>query len=105
MQTHSEIPAHPLTYIQPDDKPAHNGPFRVTVGSLLELSTMTRPNTTNNALTVARNIRNPSTRHWDEVLKILAYLNGTKDHGFTFGERSGTDLTVDVDVINAQQSR
>ena len=33
---------------------------------------------------VARHSHNPTDRHWEAVLKMMAYLHGTRGMGFTF---------------------
>ena len=58
--------------------------MREAVGSLLCLSTMTRPDITNAVRAVARYAHTPTERLWRAIMKILSYLNGTKGVGITY---------------------
>ena len=58
-------------------------PARDAVGSLLWLSTMTRPDMTNAVRAVACYAHTPIERLWQAIMKILSYLNGTKSFGVT----------------------
>ena len=68
--------------------------YREAVGSLMWLSTMTRPDISNAVRAVARHSHNPTDRHWKAVLKVMTYLHGTRGMGLTFVRCSGLDLTV-----------
>ena len=68
------------------------------------LSTMTRPDISNAVRAVARHSHNPTDRHWKAVLKIMAYLHGTRGMGLTFVRGSGLDLTAYSDADYADKS-
>ena len=80
VQTNSETLASPGADLGPnqDDEAGGEGPLRKVVGSLLWLLTMTRPDITNIVRPVARYAHTPTERLWQAIIKILAYLNGTK---------------------------
>ena len=52
----------------------------------------------------ARHSQNPSDRHWKAVMKILAYLHGTRGLGLTFVRGSWLELTVDIDADYVDES-
>ena len=92
----SDIPATPGVELGPreEGEPKGDWPYREAVGSLMWLSTMTRPDISNAVRAVARHSHNPTDRHWKAVLKIMAYLHGTRGMGLTFVRGSGLDLTA-----------
>ena len=59
-------------------------PYKQTVGGLLWISGMTRPDIASAVRAVARHAHNPTARHWKAVRKIIAYLKATKDLGVVF---------------------
>ena len=81
----SDISATPGIELGPreEGEPKGDWPYREAVGSLMWLSTMTRPNISNAVRVVARQSHNPTDRHWKAVLKITAYLHGTRGMGLT----------------------
>ena len=66
-----------------DDEPGGYWPVREAIGSLMWLSTMTRPDITNAVRAVARYAHEPTERLWQAIMKILSYLNGTRSLGIT----------------------
>ena len=92
----SNIPASPGADLGPkrEDEPGRDWPVREAVGSLLWLSTMTRPDITNAVRAVARYAHEPTERLWKAITKILSYLDGTKSLGITCVR--GSDLSIDV---------
>ena len=68
------------------------------------LPTMARPDISNAVRSVARHSHNPTDRHWKAVLKIMAYLHGTRGMGLTFLRGSGLDLTAYSDADYADKS-
>ena len=82
----SDIPGTPGVEIGPreEGEPKGDWPYREVVGSLMGLSTMTRPDISNVVRAVARHSHNPTDRHWKAVLKIMAYLHGTRGMSLTF---------------------
>ena len=81
--------------------------MKEAVGSLMWLSTMTRPDITNAVRAVVRYAHEPTERLWQAIMKILSYLNGTKSLGITYVRRSGLRLNVyaDVDYPNNDNDR
>ena len=102
----SDIPATPGVELGPSEKgePKGGWPYREAVGSLMWLSTITRPDMSNAVRAVARHSHNPTGRHWKPVLKIMAYLHGTRGMGLTFVRGSGLDLTTYSDADYADKS-
>ena len=72
--------------------------MREAVGSLMWLSTMTRPDITNAVLAVARYAREPTERLWQAIMKILSYLSGAKSLEVTYVRGPGLSLNVYVDA-------
>ena len=70
--------------------------MREAIGSLMWLSTMTRPDITNAVRAVARYAHEPTERLWQAIMKILSYLNG-----------SGLSLNVyaDADYASKENDR
>ena len=62
--------------------------YQSAVGSLLYLSTSTRPDITFAANNIARFSSNPTTQHWTVVKRIFRYLKGTIHLGLLY-ERNG----------------
>ena len=77
-----------------DNESGGDWPVRETVGSLLRLSTVTRPDITNAVRAVASYAHTPTERLWQATLNILSYLNGTKSFGMTYVRGSGLGLEV-----------
>ena len=86
-----------------EGEPKGDWPYREAVGSLMWLSTMTRPGISNAVRAVARHSHNPTDRSWKAVLKIMAYLHGTRATGLTL-VGSGLDLTAYSDADYADKS-
>ena len=59
--------------------------YQSAVGSLLYLSTKTRPDITYAVGAVARFSSQPSQAHWVAVKRIMRYLSGTLDYGLLYG--------------------
>ena len=53
---------------------------------------------------MARHSHNPTDRHWKAVLKIMAYLHGTRGMKMIFVRGSGLDLTAYSDADYADKS-
>ena len=102
----SDIPATPGVELGPreEGEPKGDWPYRGAVGSLMWLSTMTRPDISNAVRAVARHSHNPIDRHWKAVLKITAYLHGTRGMGLTFVRGSGLDLKAYSAAVYADKS-
>ena len=72
----SNLPVTPGVELGPKKEAESKGdwPCREAAGSLMWLSTMTRPDIANAVRAVARHSDNPTERHWKAVIKIMAYL-------------------------------
>ena len=64
---------------------------------------MTRPIIANAVRAVARQVHDPSDRHWRAVRKVIAYLNKTKDEGLVFVNDGDLKLSVYVDADYADK--
>ena len=99
--TRFDNPASPGVDLEPkrNDESGRDWPAGEVVGSLLWLSTMTRPDITKNAVrAVARYAHTPTGRFSQAIMKILSYLNGTKSFGITYVRESGLGLEVYADA-------
>ena len=67
-------------------------PYRSLVGSMLYLSTSTRPDIAQVVGTLARYMSKPTTTHWTAAKGVLRYLAATRDYGIKFGPDK-TELT------------
>ena len=109
VQSISDIPASPGADLGPkqNNEPGGDWPVREAVGSLMWLSTMTRPDIANAVRAVARYAHEPTERLWQAITKILSYLNGTKSLGITNVRGSGLSLNVyaDADYANKKNDR
>ena len=106
VQSISDTPASPGADVGPkqDDEPGGDWPVRETVGSLMWLSTMIRPDIITSAVrAVARYAHEPTEKLWQAILKILSYLNGTKRLGITCVRGSGLRLNVYADAAYANK--
>lgn len=63
-------------------------PYRELVGCLIYVSTCTRPDVSFAVNKHAQYFSDPSEEHYDSALRILSYLNSTKDFGLNLGGRS-----------------
>ena len=106
MNASSDLPAPPGVELGPsgDGDPKGAWPYREAVGSPMWLPTMTRPDISNAARAVVCQPHNPTDRHWKAIMKIMAYLNGTKGMGLTLVRGSGLDLTAYSDANCADKS-
>ena len=83
-----------------------NIPYRKIVGSLLYLSSGTRPDISFAVGQVCRFLQNPGLQHWEAVKSILRYLKGTRTSGIKLGgHRSSLRGLVDSDHAGDIDSR
>jgi hypothetical protein len=66
--------------------------YQAVVGSLLYLSTKTRPDIAYAVSSVARFCANPTKEHWTAVKRILRYLKGTSSLGLLYRESTPAEL-------------
>ena len=106
MNSPSDLAATPGVELGPreESEPEGDWPYRKAVGSLMRLSTMTRPDIPNAVRVVVRHSYNPTDSHWKVVLKRMAYLHETRGMGITFVTGSGLDLTAHSDADYADKS-
>ena len=70
--------------------------YQSAVGSLMYVSTGTRPNIIYAVSNVAKYCSNPSKQHWTAVKRIMRYLKKTKHYGLLYSS-SDSDNTGDLD--------
>ena len=73
-------------------------PYKQTVGSLLWISGITRPDIASALRAVARHAHNPAARHCKVVRKIIVYFKATEDLGVVFRWRSDLKLSLFADA-------
>ena len=66
--------------------------YQSAVGSLLYLSTRTRPDIAHAVGNVARFCSQPTKQHWNAVKHIMRYLKGTSDYGLLYQKEEATNL-------------
>eukprot|EP00961_Rhodomonas_salina_P197853 2669875-Rhodomonas_salina.1 len=81
--------------------------FREMLGSIMYLATMTRPDLSYAAGSLAKFMQKPGRKHAEALKRVFRYISGTRDYGITF--RSG-DPTIlvgysDADWSNAETSK
>jgi len=80
-----------LTKADEDCETFDQGLYQSAVGSLLYLSTWTRPDITYAVSNVAKFCANPTKEHWTAVKRILRYLNGTLDFGLLYDKENESE--------------
>lgn len=81
------IPTDPQHSLDPNlsgSLEAGEVPYRESVGSLLYLSQITRPDITFAVNLVSRYLEKPLTIHWNAVKRIFKYLKGTFNYGLIY---------------------
>ncbi|CAB1103407.1 unnamed protein product [Ectocarpus sp. CCAP 1310/34] len=96
----SRIPASPGVDLgsKRDDEKGGEWPVREAIGSMMWVSTFSRPDVSFAVRAVARHAHAPAKRHWDAIQKILGFLKGTRDLDITYQRGSGLGLAVYVDA-------
>ena len=67
--------------------------YQAVVGSLLYLSTKTRPDIAYAVSSIARFCARPTKEHWTAVKRILRYLKGTSNLGLLYREDGPAEIT------------
>lgn len=82
-----------------------NAPYREAVGSLVFLSTVSRPDIAFAVSVVSLN--NYNNTHWNAVKRIFRYIKGTKNLGIFFSNKNNSELTgySDADYAGDQETR
>ncbi|CAN0053474.1 unnamed protein product, partial [Sphacelaria rigidula] len=104
----SDIPASvfaDLGQVKQGDK-VSDRPYWSAVGGLMWLAMISRSDIAHEARDLARQSHYSCERHWRGVLKVLAYLNTTRNYGLTFssGESSPT-VYCDADYAKKDTDR
>ncbi|CAB1103274.1 unnamed protein product [Ectocarpus sp. CCAP 1310/34] len=79
-----------------DDEPAVDKPVREAIGCLM-WTKLTRPDIALPLNKLQKIAHSPTGRIWNAFVRIMSYLNFTKDFGITYVRGSGLDLSVFVD--------
>lgn len=66
--------------------------YQSAVGSLLYLSTRTRPDIAYAVGNTARFSSNPTQSHWTAIKRTMRYLNGTRNLGLTYKHNKNSEL-------------
>ena len=69
-------------------------PYREIIGTLLWISNGTRPDITYPVNTLAKYTHNPGLIHWHASLRVLGYLNTTKNHCIRYSQQTSTEDIV-----------
>jgi hypothetical protein len=80
-------------------------PFKEAIGSLMYLMLSTRPDIAFSLNQVSQFSENPKKEHWAAVKRILAYLQGTPNHGLRFGTGDTLIGYTDADYAGNFQTR
>ncbi|CAB1106900.1 unnamed protein product [Ectocarpus sp. CCAP 1310/34] len=83
-----------------DDEPAVDKPVREAIGCLM-WTKLTRPDIALPLNKLQKIAHSPTGRIWNALVRIMSYLNFTKDFGITYVRGSGLDLSVFVDASYA----
>ncbi|CAB1096741.1 unnamed protein product [Ectocarpus sp. CCAP 1310/34] len=83
-----------------DDEPAVDKPVREAIGCLM-WTKLTRPDIALPLNKLQKIAHSPTGRIWNTLVRIMSYLNFTKDFGITYVRGSGLDLSVFVDASYA----
>ena len=105
----SDTPASTVADLRPTtaDVTMVDCPFREVAGGVMWLGGMTRPDIANAARAVPCHSHNPCERHWKAVVKILSYLNSTRDLWITYtnGEEHSLSVYTDADYTSKETDR
>lgn len=85
-------PGTKLTKATETSKLVNKELYQSAVGSLLYLSTRTRPDIAHAVGNVSRFCSQPTMEHWKAVKHILRYLNGTQGYGLLYDKKKATNL-------------
>ena len=79
-------------------------PYKEIVGSLIYISTCTRPDISFAVSKLTQFFSDPSDEHFKAAIKVVSYLVLTRELGLSLGGRMDTELTVYVDADFAEDS-
>lgn len=85
-----------LTNKHENDKELKNKPYREIVGSLLYLSTITRPDISFTVNYLSRYVNEPKISHWKTIERVLRYLKSTEEYGIFFSRNGKLQVYTDA---------
>jgi hypothetical protein len=92
-----------------DDTPLESEEARLyaeSVGALLYLASVTRPDLAMTVSVLARHLTKPCTRHWQLLKHVLRYLKGTQTMGIMYGtSEEPLELYTDADYASCKDTR
>lgn len=94
----SNITLRPL----PLNMPRKDCPYLELLGAVLYIANSTRPDLSYAVSELSRYSSNPGDIHWDELNRILHYLNETQDHGLVY---RGTQSPLISGFVDASYAR
>lgn len=96
-----------LSLWAPNDGEVVHVPYKEAVGSLLFLTTVSRPDIAFAVNAVSQHAESPKKVHWNAVKRILKYVKGTADQGITFGKNNSMKLIAysDADFAGDKTTR
>ena len=65
-----------------------NEPYREVIGNLIHIMNVSRPDIAFALSVFSRYNSAPRTKHWEELQRIIWYLNATKNYGLKFGGKT-----------------
>lgn len=71
-----------------------NSEFRKIIGMLLYIATNTRPDISASVCILAQRVEKPHTTDLNEALRIVKYVNGTKDHKLVLSDTEASESLV-----------
>lgn len=107
---HAPSPMDPnvvMTSFNESDTPFDTTLYQQAIGSLMWISTISRPDITTAVHIAARFSTKPAKRHWSFVQRILRYLRGTSHFGLKFTKGDGLKLLAysDADYAGDRDTR
>lgn len=98
-----------LDFSEDAEKMKDKRKFREAVGSLIYLSTCTRPDLSFVVSKLSQNFAEPTEQHWNTVKHVFRYLKGTTKHELSFRkndtEKLGLKVYSDADWASDTQDR
>ena len=80
-------------------------PCNELIGSMLYLSTSTRPDISYAIGVLSRYVSCPTTDHWNAAIYLLKYLKSTSSVGITYGNQPGIKIFCDADYAGEVDTR
>ena len=79
--------------------------YRSAIGNLLYFSIRTRPDIIQPVSKASQKSKDPNLEDWQNVLKIIKYLNGTIKYGITFSRNPNISAFTDADYAGDIETR